>query len=500
MKIVLANLPWYKDGKWGVRAGSRWPHLKNPLTEGDYLPFPFFLAYSLSLLRRNGFEAIFIDALASKIKEEKFISDLNKIKPDLLVAEVSTPSLYNDLNILSRFDKDIKIAICGPEINIQSLEFLSRNKFIDFALIGEYEFTLLELVQKLDTDKDISSIPGIIYKNKDGLYKKTSKRALIEDLDSLPWPQREGLPIYRYIDAPGNIPLPNVQMLGSRGCPFKCRFCLWPQIMYNSSTYRARDPAKVVDEMEYVTKKHGFKSVYFDDDTFNIGKSRMIRFSRELKYRKLNIPWAIMARPDLMDEEILVEMKSAGLHSVKYGVESATQQLLNNIGKDMNLKKSIKMIQFSKEIGINTHLTFTFGLPGETKETIQKTIDLCLALNPTSAQFSITTPFPGTEYFKQLDRKGWILSKDFREYDGNYKCVIRTEYLMQHDLEEACQKAYFQWGKNKNKSESLFWRLRKRYKKLKIYILNFGIFLTMVKIIKYVIWKIRYQKKNYLNI
>ncbi len=168
--------------------------------------------------------------------------------------------------------------------------------------------------------------------------------------------------------------------------------------MYNGTIYRVRNVADVVNEMEYLVKEMGFKSVYFDDDTFNIGKERMLKICDEIKRRKLNIPWAIMARADIMDEEILMNMKEAGLYAVKYGVESASQELLDAINKCMNIKKTERMIKFTKMLGIKTHLTFTFGLPGETKDTISGTVDFALRSDPTTIQFSIVTPFPGTRF------------------------------------------------------------------------------------------------------
>jgi len=199
--------------------------------------------------------------------------------------------------------------------------------------------------------------------------------------------------------------------------------------------------------MEYLVKEKGFKSVYFDDDTFNIGKKRMLLFCREIREKGLDkIQWAIMARPDLMDKEILENMKRAGLWAVKYGVESATQSLVDNINKNMNLKKSEEMIKFSKELGIRVHLTFTFGLPGETKETIEQTIQYALKLDPFSVQFSITTPFPGTEYYRILDKQDAIVTKDFSSYDGHCKSVIKLKNLTPEDLELAKMKAYRIWA------------------------------------------------------
>jgi len=240
-------------------------------------------------------------------------------------------------------------------------------------------------------------------------------------------------------------------VLASRGCPYNCIFCAWPQIMYHGSNYRARDPVDVVDEMEFLVRKKGFKSVYFDDDTFNIGRERILKICNEIKKRKLTVPWAIMARVDIMDKELLDEMKSAGLYAIKYGIESAVQKLVDSANKDLDLKKAEDMIEYTNRIGIKTHLTFMFGLPGESHETIQKTIDFALRMNPESVQFSITTPFPGTNYYKDLNKKGMLVSKKWSDYDGNFKSVIKTKELSAKELENAVRIAYNAWAEHQQK-------------------------------------------------
>lgn len=215
--------------------------------------------------------------------------------------------------------------------------------------------------------------------------------------------------------------------------------------MYGNRRYRTRGIKDVVDEMEYLVRKAGFKSIYFDDDTANIGKLRMMEFSKEIIRRKLNIPWAMMARADIMDEDILQSLRAAGLEAIKYGVESAEQRLLDNIHKGMDLAKAERMIRFTKSLGIKTHLTFSFGLPGETRETIKKTIDLALSLDPDSLQFSINTAFPGTSYFDELLHKGFIVSRDLKDYDGNARAMLRTEALGPADLRGAKRQADRLW-------------------------------------------------------
>lgn len=479
-KVLLANLPWQRDGSWGVRAGSRWPHIKDD-SEGDYLPFPFFLAYATSLLQKHNIDASMIDAIAEQIPEDKFLQMLSKMNIDYLVAETSIPSFYDDLAMLKKISSlGIPIILCGPNFGVYQPQFLKNSPFIDFVLYGEYEFTLLDLINTLKNCDDLSKVKGLIYKNNGIAIKNPAREPF--DINLLSWPHRDSLPMHRYLDAPGEMLTPSAQMIASRGCPFKCQFCLWPQVIYQGHHYRARSVKDVVDEVEYLIKEKGFKSVYFDDDTFNIGKKRMLEFSRQMETRGLDkIQWAIMARPDLMDEEVLVTMKKAGLWAIKYGVESAAQNLVDNIEKNMDLKKTERIIKLTKKLGVRTHLTFTFGLPGETKETIEKTIKFAQGLDPFSAQFSITTPFPGTKYYEVLEKKGQIVSKDFTYYDGHFKSVIKLENLTARDLETAKQEAYRIWRSHISKRE----RLSDKVGKFQYYLKGKGLVYATYRTLRY---------------
>ena len=163
MKILLVNPPWVVGGKQGVRAGSRWPHLKIP-EEERYMPFPFFLAYSSSLLKTHNYKVKLIDAIAEDISYKEFKKRILKYGPNLLLSEVSTPSLEHDLKLLKELKKrtKFKLALAGPDVNLFTEKFLHDNPFVDFVFIGEYEFTLLELCQALNKKKEYRNIKGLL--------------------------------------------------------------------------------------------------------------------------------------------------------------------------------------------------------------------------------------------------------------------------------------------------------------------------------------------------
>jgi len=439
MQILLLNLPWRKNGRFGVRAGSRWPFTSLPESDGyiHYIPFPFFLAYATSLLKSKGKKARLIDAIAEGMDAQQLRAKIKANNPAILVIETSTPSFNNDMRIAEQIYNDLddcRIVMCGPHPSVYAEQMLEKYAFIDYILIGEYEYTLLNLVESLEKDQTPKMVKGLAYRvNK--RIQVNPPRATIDSLDDLPWPERDDVPIYKYNDGFAQMPTPNVQMWASRGCPYSCTFCLWPQTIYKERRYRKRDVKDVIDEMEYLTGQLKFKAIYFDDDVFNIDRNYVISICDKIKNRKIKIPWAAMARADLIDEELLSKMAAAGLYAIKYGIESIDKKILNFCQKGIDINKTCSAIEATKRQGIKVHLTFCLGLPGETEQTLQKTLKFIEYARPDSFQFSLATPFPGTEYFKYAEDKGWLLSKKWSDYDGNYKSVVRTENLKHKDLE-----------------------------------------------------------------
>jgi anaerobic magnesium-protoporphyrin IX monomethyl ester cyclase len=439
-RVALVNLPWRENSRLGVRAGSRWPFTAEPEEDGciHYIPFPFFLAYAASLLKENKKEVMLLDAIAEGLTEEDCLEKIASFKPNLVVIETSTPSFKNDIRII----RDIlsvltgcQIALCGPHVSVFAQQVLGEFKIIDYVFTGEYEYTLLDLVNKLESSRDLRNVRGLAYRL-NGKIRINVLRQTIADLDDLPWPERESLPVYKYNDGFAGLPQPNVQMLTSRGCLFRCTFCLWPQTMYRENKYRKRTAGDVVDEMEWLINRFGFKAIYFDDDVFNIDRNHVLEICGLIKKRKINIPWAAMARADLMDGGLLSLMSDAGLYAIKYGIESASPEVLRLCKKNMDLDKAFSMIELTRKIGIKVHLTFCLGLPQETKKSIRDTRNFIQKVKPHSCQFSFATAFPGTEYYEYLRKRGYLLSHDWSDYDGNRKCIVRTESLSDKELEK----------------------------------------------------------------
>jgi len=451
MKVLLANPPWRREGRLGVRAGSRWAFTMPAGTGSNvppYVPFPFFLAYAAAVLERAGVNVRLVDAIAEGIDNEQFVEAIASFDPALVLLETSTPSIYSDL-ALSREIKTrvprVHLALSGPHVSALPVQTLEMAPQVDFILVGEYEYTLRDLVACLDTGGNLGDVPGLVWRDAEGVVRVNPGRPLIENLDELPWPARHLLPMHSYRDDFAGLPMPGLQMWASRGCPFRCIFCVWPKVMYGGQTYRVRDPVDVVDEMEQTVQRYDLCSVSFDDDTFDIGKPRILKLCNEIKRRNLGLPWTAMARADTADREMLGTMAEAGLYAIKYGVESGVQELVDAADKNLDLRRVQETVRITRDLGVKVHLTFTLGLPGETEETIQRTLDFASEVDPDSVQFSIATPYPGTTYYDMAQESGMLVAENWADFDGADRAVLRTEALSPEQLEASLKRARRQW-------------------------------------------------------
>jgi len=417
-----------------------------------YIPFPFFLAYAAALLEKtDGADVLAIDAIAEGLLEEEYRNRASAFGPQLVVAETSAASFAVDMEHAAWMKREFPeciVAIAGPHATSLSKEVLSQYPQVDYCYIGEYEATLQAMVVSILAGSfEPEQCKGIAYK-KNGRVVVNSRRVLVT-LNDLPWPAYHCFPMYNYRDYFCNIPAPMVNMVASRGCPYTCDFCLWPKVMYGGNLYRRRSMYDVADEMEFLIGTYGFRTVYFDDDTFNIGKSRLLVFCNEIMRRGFKTNIAIMARADTMDKFTLEKLVEAGLCAVKFGVESGSQEILDACGKRLDLNAMKRTVRFAKELGVRVHLTFTVGLKGETWDTIRQSIDLALELDPYSLQVSIATPFPGTKFYRDTEKRGHLIKSDSESFDGNTSCVIRTDELSPQQIEKGFHAFRQAWGKHK---------------------------------------------------
>jgi radical SAM superfamily enzyme YgiQ (UPF0313 family) len=402
-----------------------------------FMPFPFTLAYATAVLEAEGVPTMVLDAVGEDIQEDEYLRRVASFRPDFIVNETSTASFENDLRLASCLKTltGAKIAFCGPHASGDPAGVL-RNESVDFVLLGEFEQTLPELTRCVETGATPAEVAGLGYRTEGGQIMVNARRPLLADLDRLPRPHRDTLPLRNY--RVGGYPPPVMYMYASRGCPYQCTFCLWPQTMYQSGSYRVRDPKCVVDEIEYVQERYGpFRSIYYDDDTFNVDHRRMEQFAEELSRRPWRIPFGCNARTDLFDEVMLRELAAVGLFNIRVGVESGDPVIIKRIKKNLDLSTVGPCIEWAHRVGVKVHVTFTVGLSGESWESVERTIAFAKSIEPDSMAFTITTPFPGTEYYDEVVREGYLTTQDWSRFNVVSSAVIRTETMSPEEITRA---------------------------------------------------------------
>ena len=435
MKIFITNPPFFKNFNRQVRWSAK--------TSGGIHP-PIYLAYAASVLEKKH-DVKLLDAIASDTPIEDFYKMIDKQNPDFVIMDTSTPSILNDINIAKKIKEkhsNTKIILVGPHVSAMPENTMEIAPWVDFLTIGEYDYTLPELIENSENKDKLKNVEGIAYRDNKRIVI-TKHRELIENLDELPYPDRDQLPIDKYRDT--LLTPPFTFIISGRGCPFRCTFCLWPQVMYGRRL-RLRNYKSVVDEVEYCINRYNLKSFKFFDDTFTIVKERVNKICQELIERKIKTPWICNARVDTLDKKSMKNMKKAGCYLFKIGVESGSQKILDEIGKGTRIEQIEKFFKLTKEVGIKTFASFMIGLPSDTEETVKATINLAKRIEPDMAQFVILSPLPGTEMFNDIVKKGWVKFPikwdDYLMEQGYINVVFKHPKFSEEELKNMCGKMW----------------------------------------------------------
>ncbi len=324
---------------------------------------------------------------------------------ELCVIHTSTPSFASDARV-ARALKDanpaLKIGFVGAKVAVQPAESLAQGGAIDFVARNEFDFTIKEVAE----GRELSAIDGISFRDAAGNIVHNRDRAMLHDMDQLPFVTevyKRDLRIEDYFI--GYLMHPYVSLYTGRGCKSRCTFCLWPQTV-GGHQYRVRSPGHVAEEIRLARSYFPqVREFFFDDDTFTDNLPRAEAIARELG--RMGVVWSCNAKANVPRETLKV-LRDNGLRLLLVGYESGNQQILYNIKKGMRIEVAKQFTRDCHELGIRIHGTFILGLPGETKETIQETIRFATEINPHTMQVSLAAPYPGTFLYKQAVENGWL--------------------------------------------------------------------------------------------
>ncbi|MBC8473241.1 MAG: cobalamin B12-binding domain-containing protein [Candidatus Omnitrophica bacterium] len=397
----------------------------------DFIPIypPLGLAYIARVLEQAGYDVRIIDAKAERLSIDKILKRVSEFNPNIVGLSSSTP----DFCITTSLAKKIKslgnytIFIGGPHVSALPEETIKEECF-DYGIIGEGEHTAVELAGAISSGASkerLSGIKGIIFNNGSKIIR-TSPRPYIENLDTIPFPARHLLPDAKRYRYSWYKHLPTVTIITTRGCPYQCIFC--DRAVFGNRL-RMRSIDNIMGEIEILVNQYGIRGIDIVDDLFTVSQERVEEFCSQLISRKLKVAWSCMGRVDCMTPEILKIMKKSGCWQIAYGIESGNQRVLDLIKKNITLEMAERAIRWTKEAKIRASGLFMIGLPADTKETMQETLEFAKKLPVDRLSFCITQPFPGSELYKTALARGEILKDVGYEYYGNTHFYKNIPYI-----------------------------------------------------------------------
>lgn len=434
-KVLLINPPRIDGFSW-TREG-RCQEKEDVL--GTTKP-PLSLAIIASVLRNNMADFRLVDATALNLSSEEVCNLLidSKYYPDSIIFCTTTATVLSDTRALSVLKKrfNSKLVAFGAQISGAYKETLGKIPDIDIGIIGEPEYTVLDLVQNFNLS-NLNNVSGIVWRNGKEIFVN-NRRNWIEDLNQLPQPAWDMLPLEKYI-----LPFINKNYLlveTSRGCPFACDFCVVPLI--HGIKFREKKPETVVNEIEDLKSKYKIEYFYLFGDTVTLNKRFVNEFCEELIKRNLKIQWLTNTRADtLYDIELVKKMKESGCWMLAIGIESFSEKTRENMQKKLETDKITQAIRLLRETGILSFGFFIYGYPGETEKDMCETTRFACSLPLDYANFYPAVPYPGTAFYKKCSESGYLRfdSWDKMEY---LSYIIETKDLNEAIVKKAVSRAY----------------------------------------------------------
>jgi radical SAM superfamily enzyme YgiQ (UPF0313 family) len=374
---------------------------------------PLGILYIAAVLRHHGIAVEVLDADIDGLTVPEMVERIRRSAPDLVGFSLMTPQLPSALAVsaaLKRACPNLPIVLGGAHIDSTHEDTFHIADCFDFAIYGEGEYALLEVVQRLERSRsDLASclkgIGNVIYRDPSGRVVKNPARPFLADLGELPSVDYDMLDVSRYV-IPTMTGRYVISMMLSRGCPFRCTFCDAPLTM--GKKLRFWPIERVLADITRCIERYGCRNFVFKDSTFTANRRWAERFCDALLDSGLNIRWRCNTRVNLVPQPLLVKMKQAGCQVINFGVESGDPQILRNIQKEVRLEDVYDAHRRCRQLGIRTYATFLIGCPGETEQTVRATIRLARQIRPNLAMFFVATAYPGTPLYEQAVREGLV--------------------------------------------------------------------------------------------
>jgi len=449
VKVLFVDTPpsldWSPASHY-TKGGRRFPALS---VTGE-MTYSYLNLQAAAVLRAAGHEVSYIDCQPEGVTLAELVPRVLDASPDLVVLYVEQIKMHVDRTLAAALKErsEVAVGLVGPFVTPLGTKVVRETPTVDFAIRGEYDEALREVADRLAAgDPDWRRVEGLSVRDPaSGEVVEVGGYRHVEDLDALPFPAYDLVDFTRYRESVFRR-TPAATMITSRGCPYRCNYCWFPQTIYGHK-WRAQSPERVVAEMEHLARDFGVREIRVDDDIFELKRSRVLDICRLLQEKDLDLTWAPQCRPDKMDRELLEEMKKAGCSRILYGCESASQEILDRMHKNGTVEDIENATKWTKAAGIDVHNCFILGFPWDTRETVERTIEYAYGLNAEFCQFGIATPLPGTELMELVEKEGALVSgDDWSQHDGFSKAAVDYSKngnggLSQREIEDYATTAY----------------------------------------------------------
>jgi len=406
------------------------------------------IGYIASVLEKNDFEVGILDCIGEPLGVEQVAERVTAFDPGIIgiTATILTiNAAYAIARRLKEYFPHMPVIIGGPQFSSNPAETIEKEIF-DLGVIGEGEDTFLEISKAFRSGNfKADNIKGVAYKD-NGNIKQTDPRSFITDMDSIPFPARHLYPplsVYKPVPA-SYIRKPVGLMITSRGCPYQCIFC---DRSVFGNRFRAHSPAYVVDEMKLLIDRFGAREIRFMDDTFTMDMDRVFELCEKMIKMGISVPWTCLTRVNRVTPELLRTMKKAGCWQVIYGLESGDDKMLERMKKGVTVRDNEKAVRMAKKAGLNVRATFVFGMPGETVDSIKRTVEFAKRVDLDVVNFFTVILYPGNELYGIAKKEGKILHSDYEHYTSlidaeETKLHYIPEDMTERELKNSIVQAY----------------------------------------------------------
>lgn len=486
MRVLFLNPPFHPRFSREQRSPA--------VTKSGTLYYPKWLATAAGVAIKNGHDVDLVDSPAAGYTVQAVIDRIQKNKIEAVVCDTSTPSILNDVSVIESLvaaESSLHVLLVGRHVSSLPRETLAMSSALESVAVREYEYTVRDWLEAKACGADLSTVEGLVWRNRaTGEIISNQQREAIQNLDELPFVSE----VYkRFLHTPdyfyGHSLWPLVVFDTSRGCPYHCSFCVYPQT-FSGHKMRYRSVANVADEFDFVAREMPeIKTVMLEDDTFIISKPRTMELAHELIRRGNKLPFDANCRADIGAEgELLSTLHKAGARLFCVGFESGDVEVINGMKKNNDDRRDKKyheeahrFVRRCRDSGIMVHGCFMVGNLNETPASMEKTLVFAKKLQPDTAQFFPIMVYPGTTAYEEAKKRDYIQIEDWGAWltkDGLHNSVVTLPNITHEQLVSFCDRARRSFYLNPS---YLFYKLKQSLKDRRELQRNLKGFITLSK-------------------